>query len=71
VHIEPVDLTGLIRHVVASTAHADDLLDALGPHETTIIDVVLSRRVAEGVFRLTQNLVAEDFQHPLPGADLA
>jgi hypothetical protein len=71
VHIEPVDLTGLIRHVVASTAHADDLLDALGPHETTIIDVVLSRRVAEGVFRLTQNLVAEDFQHPFPGADLA
>jgi hypothetical protein len=71
VHIEPVDLTGLIRHLVASTAHADDLLDALGPHETTIVDVILSRRVAEGVFRLTQNLVAEDFQHPLPGADIA
>jgi hypothetical protein len=71
VHIEPVDLTGLIRHVVASTARGDDLLDALGAHETTIVDVVLSRRVAEGVFRLTQNLVAESFQHPLPGADLA
>jgi hypothetical protein len=71
VRIEPVDLAGLIRHVVASTAHADDLLDALGPHETTIVDVVLSRRVAEGVFRLTQNLVAEDFHNPLPGADLA
>jgi len=71
VHIEPVDLTGLIRHVVASTARRDDLLDALGAHETTIVDVVLSRRVAEGVFRLTQNLVAESFQHPLPGADLA
>jgi hypothetical protein len=70
VHIEPVDLRGLIRHVVASTARADDFLAALGPHETTIVDVVLSRRVAEGVCRLTQNLVAEDFQHPLPGADL-
>jgi hypothetical protein len=71
VRIEPVDLTGLIRHVVASTAHADDLLDALGPHETTIVDVILSRRVAEGVFRLTQNLVAEDFHKPSPGADIA
>nr|WP_063571329.1 hypothetical protein [Luteibacter rhizovicinus] len=71
VRIEPIDVTGLIRHVVANTAHADDLLDALGPHETTIVDVVLSRRVAEGVFRLTQNLVAEDFHKPIPGADLA
>lgn len=71
VHIEPVDLTGLIHHVVASTAHTDDFLDALGPHETTIVDVVLSRRVAEGVFRLTQNLVAEDFRKPLPGTDIA
>lgn len=71
VHIAPVDLNGLIRHVVASTARSDDFLEALGPHETTIVDVVLSRRVAEGVFRLTQNLVAEDFQHPLPGTDLA
>ena len=71
VHIEPVDLAGLIRHVVASTARTDDFLDALGPHETTIVDVVLSRRVAEGVFRLTQDLVAEDFHKPVPGTDIA
>ncbi|HVI55312.1 MAG TPA: phospholipase [Luteibacter sp.] len=70
-HVAPVDVTGLIRHLVASTARTDDLLDALGPHETTIVDVVLSRRVAEGVFRLTQNLVAEDFHNPLAGADIA
>jgi hypothetical protein len=71
VRIQPADLTGLIRHVVASTAHDDDLLEALNPHETTIIDVVLSRRVAEGIFRLTRNLVAEDFQRPAAGTDIA
>lgn len=69
--VVPVDLTGLIRHVVASTARSDDLLDSLGPHETTVIDVVLSRRVAEGIYRLTQDLVAEDFRRPDPGADIA
>jgi hypothetical protein len=71
VRIQPIDLTGLIRHVVAATAHNDDLLDALGPHETTVVDVVLSRRVAEGVFRFTQNLVAEDFHRPVAGPDIA
>jgi hypothetical protein len=71
VRIEPVDITGLIRHLLANTARTDDFLDALGPHETTIVDVVLSRRVAEGVFRLTQNLVAEDFHKPVPGTDIA
>lgn len=71
VRVVPVDLTGLVRHVVAATAHQDDLLDVLGPHETTVIDVVLSRRVAEGVFRLTQDLAAFDFRRPVPGADIA
>jgi hypothetical protein len=71
VRVVPVDLTGLIRHVVASTARGDDLLDALGAHETTVIDVVLSRRIAEGVYRFTQDLVAEDFHRPDPGADIA
>lgn len=70
IRIEPVDVTGLVRHLVAMTAHGDDLLDALGPHETTIVDVVLSRRVAEGVFRLTQDLTAMDFREPVPGADI-
>jgi hypothetical protein len=71
IHIEPADVAGLVRHLLAATARSDDFLDALGPHETTIVDVILSRRVAEGVFRLTQNLVVEDFHKPLPGADIA
>jgi hypothetical protein len=70
VRINPADVAGLIRHVVAATAAGDDLLEALGPHETTILDVVLSRRVAEGVFRLTQNLQAVDFKKPVPGSDI-
>ncbi|MDQ7996045.1 MAG: phospholipase [Luteibacter sp.] len=70
VRIQPADVTGLIRHIVAATASDDDLLDALGPHETTILDVVLSRRVAEGVFRLTQNLQALDFSQPVSGMDI-
>jgi hypothetical protein len=71
VRIVPEDPTGLIRHVVAATASADDLLEALGPHETTILDVVLSRHVAEGVFRLTRDLQAADFRHPVAGNDIA
>ncbi|MET0256692.1 MAG: phospholipase [Luteibacter sp.] len=71
VRIVPDDTAGLVRHIVAATGATDDLLEALGPHETTILDVVLSRRVAEGVFRLTQDLQAADFTHPPPGTDIA
>jgi hypothetical protein len=48
-------------------AASDDLFDALGPHQTTVLDVVLPRVVHEGVFRLTQTLVPEDFSHVEPG----
>lgn len=71
VRIVPEDTAGLIRHIVAATAPGDDLLQALGPHETTILDVVLPRHVAEGVFRLTGDLQAADFRHPLAGGDIA
>lgn len=71
IRIVPTDLGGLVRHVVAATATGENLLNSLGPHETTILDVVLSRHVAEGVFRLTQDLQDADFSHPDPGADIA
>lgn len=70
VRIDPVDPTGLIGHVVASTLPRDDLLAVLGAHETTILDVVLSRRVAEGVFRFTTDLTPANFRTPVAGADI-
>jgi hypothetical protein len=65
--VQPADLTGLVHHALASSAADDDLFTAIGPHQTTVLDVVLPRKVHEGVFRLTQNLAPEDFRHPLPG----
>ena len=65
--VQPADLTGLVHHVLATSAAADDLFTAIGPHQTTVLDVVLPRKVHEGVFRLTQNLAPEDFRHPVPG----
>jgi hypothetical protein len=70
VRIDPVDVTGLIRHAVASTQPRDELLAMLGAHETTILDVVLSRRVAEGVFRFTTELTPTTFRTPVAGPDL-
>jgi hypothetical protein len=39
-----------------------------GAHQTTVLDVVLSRKIQEGVFRLTRNLVPQDFSQPEPGS---
>lgn len=69
--VVPADVQGLVRHAVAATLRTDDLLDVLGPHETTIVDVVLSRHVAEGIFRFTQDMAATDFRRPMPGPDIA
>lgn len=66
-NVQPVDLSGLVHHALARSAPGDDLLTALGPHQTTVLDVVLPRKVHEGVFRFTQNLAPEDFRHPAPG----
>ncbi len=65
--VQPADLAGLVHHALASSAADDDLFTALGPHQTTVLDVVLPRKVHEGVFRLTQNLAPEDFRQPVPG----
>ena len=66
--VQPADLAGLVHHALAASATADDLLTALGPHQSTVLDVVLPRKVREGVFRLTHNLAPEDFHRPVPGA---
>jgi hypothetical protein len=65
--IEPGELSKLVQHAVAATAAKDDLFQIIGPHQTTVLDVVLPRQVREGVFRLTQRREPEDFSHPAPG----
>jgi hypothetical protein len=65
--VQPVNLRGLVHHAMAATMPGEDLLHALAPHQSTVLDVVLPRKVHEGVFRLTQTLAPEDFSHPVPG----
>jgi hypothetical protein len=66
--VKPADLAGLVHHALARTAPGDDLFAILGAHQTTVLDVVLSRKIHEGVFRLTRNLAPQDFHQPVPGA---
>lgn len=66
--VQPTDLGGLVHHALAKSATGDDLFSVLGPHQTTVLDVVLPRKIHEGVFRFTQNLTPEDFSDPVPGA---
>jgi hypothetical protein len=70
-NLTPLDLAGLVHHALACSAASDDLFDLFAPHQTTVLDVVLPRKVHEGVFRLTQKLQAEDFSKPVPGAVIA
>jgi hypothetical protein len=65
--VQPTVITGLVHHALAATDPADDLFALFGPHRTTVLDVVLPRKVHEGVFRLTRNLAPEDFRKPDPG----
>lgn len=66
--VRPADLTGLVHHALAQTAPGEDLLAALAPHQTTVLDVVLPRKVHQGVFRLVlPPAQPEDFRHPVPG----
>ncbi|MGB3748153.1 MAG: phospholipase [Rhodanobacter sp.] len=65
--VTPLDLAGLVHHALARSATGDDLFTILGPHQTTVLDVVLSRKIHAGVFRLTCNLAPEDFRKPVPG----
>ncbi len=66
--VVPADLAGLVHHALARSAISDDLIGAMGAHQTTVLDVVLPRKVHEGVFRLTRDLVPRDFSKPDPGA---
>ncbi|TAM03703.1 MAG: phospholipase, partial [Rhodanobacter sp.] len=66
-NVQPVDLTGLVHHAIAQSQAGDDLFSMLGAHQTTVLDVVLSRKIHEGVFRLTQTLTPQDFRKPVPG----
>ena len=68
--VQPVDLAGLVHHALAQSAPADDLLNLLGAHQTTVLDVVLPRHVHEGVFRLTKDLAPHDFRTPVPGPSI-
>ncbi|MFC5435136.1 phospholipase [Rhodanobacter umsongensis] len=66
--VQPLDLDGLVHHALAKSAASDDLFGMLGPHQTTVLDVVLPRKIHEGVFRLTRTLTPQDFGKPVPGA---
>lgn len=65
--VQPANLRGLVHHAVATTEPGHDLFHALAAHQTTVLDVVLPRKVHEGVFRLTQKLAPEDFSRPVAG----
>ncbi|HWU76788.1 MAG TPA: phospholipase [Rhodanobacter sp.] len=65
--VHPLDLGGLVHHALANSARSDDLFDLLGAHQTTVLDVVLPRKIHEGVFRLVQTLTPQDFSKPVPG----
>ncbi len=67
VNVQPTDLTGLVHHALAKSASNEDLFAMFGAHQTTVLDMVLPRKVHEGVFRLTQNLMPENFSKPVPG----
>ena len=43
-------------------ADLPDLLDVIRPNTTTIIDIVLTRIVREGVFRFTRSTAARSFK---------
>jgi len=65
--VHPADLQGLVHHALARNRPGDDLFDMLGPHQTTVLDVVLPRKIHEGVFRLTRKLAPEDFSDVIAG----
>jgi hypothetical protein len=69
--VQPADLTGLVHHALATSVAGEDLFAMLGAHQSTVLDVVLPRKVHEGVFRLTRQLAPQDFSHPDPGAVIA
>jgi hypothetical protein len=65
--VQPLDLGGLVHHALAKSTARDDLFGMLGAHQTTVLDVVLPRKIHEGVFRLIQRLTPQDFSKPVAG----
>ena len=51
-------------------AAVQNLLPLIAPNETTIIDIVMTRVVHEGVFRLTRQLAPRSFKSAVPGGTL-
>jgi hypothetical protein len=70
-NVQPPDLAGLVHHVLARSAAGEDLFALFGAHQTTVLDLILPRRVHAGVFRLTRNLAPESFARPAAGSDIA
>jgi hypothetical protein len=66
--LRPPDLDGLVHHALAISAVGDDFMQLFSAHQTTVLDVVLPRKLHEGLFRLTRTLAPEDFAKPVPGA---
>lgn len=58
-----------VEHWAAETRSGlADLLPLIRPNETTVIDLVMTRVVREGVFRLTRSLAARSFRDDAPGS---
>jgi hypothetical protein len=67
VAIRPANASPLVAHSAGTTDTHADVLPWLGPHRTTVIDVVLKRKVHEGVFRLHHGVSQDDFSDPVIG----
>jgi hypothetical protein len=66
--IQPRDGEGFVEYWAAELhANVQDLLPLIPPNETTMIDIILTRVVREGTFRLTRQLAARSFKNADPG----
>jgi hypothetical protein len=65
--VVPYPQDGFVHLLPCALHPSAALLDAIRPHETTVVDIVLRRVVREGVFRLTKDAKAIDFTKAPPG----
>lgn len=69
--LQPRETGRWVEHWPAELGEGlDDLLAVLDPNQTTVIDLVLTRVVREGVFRLTRSLSPRSFRDDPPGGPL-